>query len=169
MRGNTVQRFSAFSAPVPFEDSTARKCSLHATGILTHDGLAVAECVSKDTGTRKLLCANCKAYVQCYQWAASLGYELRSEWQVKALSLVWQAPDGYKVPSLTSSALTYAGLGRVTSQLKLFESAGLVKYVDGRYLLRNACPSCYRSECASDCGLRFHSTTFAPRRAQTFP
>ena len=41
---------------------------------------------------------------------------------------------------------------------------GLLKRIGTSYLMRDACPSCFRRVCHSECHLHMSATDFAPRR-----
>lgn len=53
--------------------------------------------------------------------------------------------------------------GMMAHQLKALVKDGLIKRVEGRYLVRDACPSCYRRVCSEECMLHF-GEDFVPRR-----
>ena len=46
---------------------------------------------------------------------------------------------------------------------------GLIKRIGTSYLMRDACPSCFRRVCHSDCHLHMSVTDFAPRRETQLP
>ena len=148
-----IARFAKLTEPRVYHGSM-RICSLTATSVLTHakSQMAVAECQATDTGARRMLCASCASYVQSYQWALGLGVTIGSETELLALAHVWSAPEGYTVPQVESRGGLFRHNHRA-HHLARFVKAGLLKKVAGRYLLRDACPVCYRRSCGEDCPL----------------
>ena len=59
--------------------------------------------------------------------------------------------------------LSYQALGMVAHHLNKLIRVGLVKRIGDRYLIRDACPSCFRRVCSEECKLHFGGE-FAPRR-----
>lgn len=158
-------RFAKFTQPTRYT-GPARRCSLTPTPSLNHsrNTIAVGECVSTDTGARRLLCAACMTYVQAFQWAAQQSQPIKSELQLKTLAMVWDAPQGFVVPPARMFGAGYTG-NRVAHHLKAFVRAGLMRKADDRYVLRDACPACHqRYECAPECALSMTAPNFSPRR-----
>ncbi len=158
-------RFAKFTPPTRYT-GPARRCSLTPTPSLnhSHNTIAVGECVSTDTGARRLLCAACLTYVQAFQWAAQQSQPIKSELQLKTLAMVWDAPQGFVVPPARMFGAGYTG-NHVAHHLKAFVRSGLMRKADDRYVLRDACPACYRrGGCAKECGMHFEPEHFAMRR-----
>ena len=84
--------------------------------------------------------------------------------QLAALAYVWRAELGFVMPSIQSFSGSYQTLGMIAHHLNKLVKAGLLKRIGDRYLMRDACPSCFRRVCNSDCHLHMSATDFVPRR-----
>ena len=117
------------------------------------------------TGQSVLLCSHCASYVEVLQWLAQIGHrDDMGTGQLAALAYVWRAELGFVMPSIQGYG-SYQTLGRIAHNLNKLVKVGLIKRIGDRYLMRDACPSCFRrGGCAADCGLHFDPETFAPRR-----
>ena len=68
------------------------------------------------------------------------------------------------MPDVKAFAGSYQTLGMVAHNLGELDKEGLVKRIGGRYLMRDACPLCFRrGGCTAECGLHF-GVEFSPRR-----
>lgn len=160
-----ISRFAQWDAPTAYG---AGECSVKGASVLKHtdgDLRAVAETRNRMTGARIVLCADCLSYVEAYHWAAANGVHQLSEHKLLALAYVWRAECGYEVPTPIAYRGSLAELGAVTNALHSLTRTGHIKRIGNRYLMRDACPSCFRrGGCAAECGLNFDTETFAPRR-----
>ena len=87
-----------------------------------------------------------------------------SEHKLLALAFVWRAECGYEVPTPIAYRGSLAELGAVTNALHSLTRTGHIKRIGSRYLMRDACPSCFRrGGCAAECMLHM-GEEFAPRR-----
>jgi hypothetical protein len=154
-----------FEPPTPYR-GLPRHCTLIGASVLVHstDKKAVAETVRTDTKARVLLCDHCRSYVEAYHWAAGQGLHIESETLLSALALVWRSELGYQMGPVNQWRGSQVQLRHLGHNLKVLVLSGHLKKIGTRYLLRDACPSCFRRVCSKDCGLHFDSETFAPRR-----
>lgn len=146
--------------------TTDHLCSLTASALLPHSKTKTAiYSARKPTGTKVLLCESCATYAQAHRWGTEQGLHLESVAGLLALSLVFSAECGYRLPGLRHSTIPPKTLGNVAFWLRKLCRAGAVCRVGDLYLLRDACPACYRrGGCAKECGLRFDPEHFAVRR-----
>ena len=162
-----ITRFAQWERPTAYTDRAVRECSVKGASVLKHadgDLRAVAETRNRATGARIVLCADCLIYVEAYHWASANGVRQMSEHKLLALSYVWRAECGYEVPTPLAYRGSLAELGTVTNALHRLTQTGHVKRIGSRYLLRDACPSCFRrGGCAAECMLHM-GENFAPRR-----
>jgi hypothetical protein len=79
------------------------------------------------------------------------------------LALSSSAELGFVMPSIQSFSGSYQTLGMIAHHLNKLVKAGLLKRIGDRYLMRDACPECYRRVCSKECALHF-GAEFAPRR-----
>lgn len=161
-----IQRFGLFTHPIPYRGQ-ARHCTLQASPVLTHSAskLAIAEAVKTDTRTRVLLCADCTAYIEAYRWAKSMGLTIAGDTLLMTLAMVWRSPTGYLLPKVRETTIPIRRLENVAHHLGQLVKRGLLQKVADRYLMRDACPSCYRRGAHDiNCGLRFDPEHFAVRR-----
>ena len=162
-----ITRFAQWERPTAYTDRAVRECSVKGASVLKHadgDLRAVAETRNRATGARIVLCADCLIYVEAYHWASANGVRQMSEHKLLALSYVWRAECGYEVPTPLAYRGSLAELGTVTNALHRLTQTGHVKRIGSRYLLRDACPSCFRrGGCAAECMLHM-GVDFAPRR-----
>lgn len=145
---------------------TARSCTLRTTAILTHCGekRATHQAINEH-GSRVLLCRYCASYVEAYQWAARLRLPPRGEIQISALALVWRCPTGFQLPMVKDGLRSLRHFGAIAKALEDMTKAQLMQKIAGRYLLRDACPGCFRrGSHDQDCGLKFEPERFAERR-----
>lgn len=145
---------------------TARSCTLRTTAILTHCGekRATHQAINEN-GNRVLLCRYCTSYVEAYQWAARMHYPLRGEAQIVALGYVWRSADGFMMPVVKEAPRSVRVLGMIQQTLESMVQGQLLQKIAGRYLLRDACPACFRRGAhGKNCGLEFESEQFAERR-----
>ena len=118
-------------------------------------------------GQLVLLCSHCASYVEVLRWLARIGYaDDVGVGQLAALAYVWRAVDGFVMPLVESFSGSYQALGMVAHHLNKLIRVGLVKRIGDRYLLRDACPSCFRRVCSEECMLHF-GAEFAPQREST--
>ena len=160
-----IQRFGLFAQPTPYRGQT-RPCTLIGASVLCHsaDKKAVAETVRTDTGVRVLLCDHCRSYVEAYHWAASQGLVIGSETLLYALALVWRYECGYTAPIVQKWQGSRIQLSHLSHNLKALCGSGHLQRIDGRYLLHDACPACYRrGGCDKKCMLHM-GEDFAQRR-----
>ena len=159
-----IQRFGLFATPTPYRGQ-ARTCTLIGASVLCHaaDKKATAETVRTDTGVRVLLCAQCRSYVEAYHWASAQGLVIGSETLLYALALVWRSEVGYTVPPVQLWQGSRYQMSHLSHNLKKLCASGHLKRIGSVYLLRDACPSCFRRVCAKNCGLHF-GEEFAVRR-----
>ena len=161
-----IQRFGLFTHPTSYRGQ-ARHCTLQASPVLTHSAgkLAVAEAVKTDTKTRVLLCADCTAYIEAYRWAKWMGLTIAGDTLLLTLSRVWRSPTGYLLPKVRETTIPIRRLENVAHHLGKLVKLGLLQKVADRYLMRDACPACFRRGAHDlDCGLRFDPADFAVRR-----
>lgn len=158
-----VGRFGTWTKPTAYNGSG--QCSIMGASILKHapHKIAVAETRSQ-TGAKILLCADCLSYVEAYQWAISTGVEHLSEHKLLALAFVWRAEAGYVLPTPLAYRGSFAELGQVKHALTSLVKSGHIKRIGNTYLMRDACPSCFRRGCSAECVLHFASQDFAVRR-----
>ena len=163
-----ISRFAQWERPTGYTDRAVRECSVKGASVLKHtdgDLRAVAETRNRATNARIVLCADCLSYVEAYHWASANGVHQLSEHKLLALAYVWRAECGYEVPTPLAYRGSLAELGAVTNALHSLTRTGHIKRQGNRYLMRDACPSCFRrGGCAAECGLNFDTETFAPRR-----
>ena len=127
---------------------------------------AVSTCETTK-GQLVLLCSHCASYVEVLRWLARIGYaDDVGVGQLAALAYVWRAVDGFVMPLVESFSGSYQALGMVAHHLNKLIRVGLVKRIGDRYLIRDACPSCFRRVCSEECKLHFGGE-FAPRREST--
>ena len=161
------ERFGAYTGLATVE--TTRPCTLKTTAILTHGGerLATHHAINEH-GSRVLLCSYCASYVEAYQWAARLRLPPRGEIQISALALVWRCPTGFQLPMVKDGLRSLRHFGAIAKALEDMTKAQLMQKINGRYLLRDACPGCLQREAHDkDCRLRFDPEQFAERRHAT--
>ena len=161
-----IQRFGSFTQPTPYRGDT-RHCTLQASPVLTHSAgkIAVARAVKANTETPVLLCADCTAYVEAYRWAHAMGLTIAGDTLLMTLAMVWRSPTGYLLPKVRETTIPIRRLENVAHHLGNLVKLGLLQKVADRYLMRDACPSCYRRGVHDkDCGLRFDPEHFAVRR-----
>lgn len=116
-----------------------------------------------------LLCSHCASYVEVLQWLAQIGHrDDMGTGQLAALAYVWRAELGFVMPSIQGYG-SYQTLGRIAHNLNKLVKVGLIKRIGTSYLMRDACPSCFRRVCHSDCHLHMSVTDFAPRRETQLP
>lgn len=158
------ERFGAYTGLATVE--TTRPCTLKTTAILTHCGekRATHQAINEN-GNRVLLCRYCTSYVEAYQWAARMHYPLRGEAQIVALGYVWRSADGFMMPVVKEAPRSVRVLGMIQQTLESMVQGQLLQKIAGRYLLRDACPGCFRrGSHDQDCGLKFEPEQFAERR-----
>jgi len=166
-----TKRSAHWTAPTGYTGT--KVCDIKATHALTHSvsnrfgrkkAPAVAVCVTT-LGSELYLCAHCLSFVEVLQWLHKLGYrDDLSTGALAALGHVWRADTGFVMPEIKAFSGSYQTLGMVAHNLAKLETQGLVKRIDGRYLLRDACPSCFRrGGCTEQCMLHM-GVSFAPRR-----
>jgi len=165
-----TKRAAHWTAPTGY--TGIKVCDIKATHALTHSvsnrfgrkkAPAVAVCVTT-LGCKLHLCAHCLSFVEVLQWLHKLGYrDDLSTGALAAIGHVWRTDDGFVIPEIKEFAGSYQTLGRVAYHLAGLVKDGLVKRVGARYLLRDACPSCFRRVCSEECMLNF-GAKFAPRR-----
>ena len=68
------------------------------------------------------------------------------------------------MPEIKAFSGSYQTLGMVAHNLIKLATHGLVKRIGDRYLMRDACPSCFRRVCSEECMLHFGAADFAPYR-----
>ena len=161
------ERFGAYTGLATVE--TTRPCTLKTTAILTHCGekRATHQAINEH-GSRVLLCRHCASYVEAYQWAARLRLPPRGEIQISALALVWRCPTGFQLPMVKDGLRSLRHFGAIAKALEDMTKAQLMQKINGRYLLRDACPGCLQREAHDkDCRLRFDPEQFAERRHAT--
>lgn len=161
------ERFGAYTGLATVE--TTRPCTLKTTAILTHCGekRATHQAINEH-GSRVLLCRYCASYVEAYQWAARLRLPPRGEIQISALALVWRCPTGFQLPMVKDGLRSLRHFGAIAKALEDMTKAQLMQKINGRYLLRDACPGCLQREAHDkDCRLRFDPEQFAERRHAT--
>ena len=146
--------------------TTERPCSLDASALLPHSKSKTAtHAARKPTGTKVLLCSSCATYAKAHAWGARQGLHLESVAGLLALSLVFGAECGYRLPSLRHSTIPPKTMGNVAFWLRKLCRAGAVYRSGDLDLLRDACPACYRrGGCAKECGMHFEPEHFAMRR-----
>lgn len=147
-------------------------CEIKANHAMTHShsnrgyrksAPAVAVCVTTK-GQSVLLCSHCASYVEVLQWLSRIGYQDDvGTGQLSALAYVWRAELGFVMPSIQSFSGSYQTLGMVAHHLNKLVKAGLLKRIGDRYLMRDACPACFKRSCDKECGLHM-GAEFAPRR-----
>jgi len=168
-----ISRFAQWESPTAYRAGSlilnprAWECSVKGASVLKHtdgDSRAVAETRNRATGARIVLCADCLSYVEAYHWASANGVHQLSEHKLLALAYVWRAECGYEVPTPIAYRGSLAELGAVTNALHSLTRTGHIKRIGNRYLMRDACPSCFRrGGCAAECMLHM-GEDFAPRR-----
>ena len=153
-----ISRFAQWERPTTaYTDRAVRECSVKGASVLKHtdgDSRAVAETRNRMTGARIVLCADCLSYVEAYHWATANGVHQLSEHRLLALAYVWRAECGYEVPTPNAYRGSLAELGAVTKALHRLTRSGHLKRIGNRYLMRDACPSCFRRRCSAECVLR---------------
>lgn len=165
-----TKRAAQWSAPQAV--SKPGICEIKANHAMTHShsnrgyrktAPAVSVCMTT-TGQSVLLCSHCASYVEVVQWLAKIGYtDDLATGKLAALGHVWRSELGFVMPAVRDFEGSYQTLGMVAHHLAGLVKEGIVKRIDGRYLLRDACPSCYRRVCSKECALHF-GAEFAPRR-----
>lgn len=168
-----ISRFAQWERPTAYRAGSlilnprAWECSVKGASVLKHtagDSRAVAETRNRLTGARIVLCADCLSYVEAYHWAAANGVHQMSEHKLLALAYVWRAECGYEVPTPLAYRGGLAELGHVKHALQSLAASGHIKRIGNRYLMRDACPSCFRrGGCTEQCMLHM-GVSFAPRR-----
>ena len=124
---------------------------------------AVSTCETTK-GQIVLLCSHCASYVDVLRWLARIGYaDDVGTGQLAALAYVWRAELGFVMPSIQGYG-SYQTLGRIAHNLNKLVKVGLIKRIGTSYLMRDACPSCFRRVCHSECHLHMSATDFVPRR-----
>ena len=169
-----TKRAAHWTAPTGYTGT--KVCDIKATHALTHSvsnrfgrkkAPAVAVCVTT-LGCKLHLCAHCLSFVEVLQWLHKLGYrDDLSTGALAALGHVWRADTGFVMPEIKAFSGSYQTLGMVAHNLIKLETQGLVKRIGDRYLMRDACPSCFRRVCSEECMLHFGAADFAPRREST--
>ena len=102
--------------------------------------------------------------MEVLRWLARIGYaDDVGVGQLAVLAYVWRAVDGFVMPLVETFSGSYQALGMVAHHLNKLIMVGLVKRIGDRYLIRDACPSCFRRVCSEECMLNF-GAKFAPRR-----
>lgn len=166
-----TKRAAQWSAPQAV--SKPGICEIKANHAMTHSHsnrgyrkTAPAVSVCRTTkGQSVLLCSHCASYVEVLQWLAQIGHrDDMGTGQLAALAYVWRAELGFVMPSIQSFSGSYQTLGMIAHHLNKLVKAGLLKRIGDRYLMRDACPSCFRRVCNSDCHLHMSATDFVPRR-----
>ena len=169
-------RAARWTAPVDARSTDGpfqQICAIDATPMLPHtvgkrhyrkNAPAVA-CAINTLGKPVALCSNCRSLVEVVQWHAKIGStEDLSEGRLAALSYVWRAELGFTMPIADGFPGGLRTLGAVQHHLARLVSEGLVKKIGTLYLMRDACPSCFRrGGCAAECMLHM-GEDFAPRR-----
>ena len=158
------ERFADFTDIEPTTDT--RNCTLLVCSILPHcPEKQATHQARKGNGSRVLLCRYCVSYIEAFQWAARMLLPLRGETQIAALAMVWRLETGFVVPTVEQGLRSLRYFGGVMTALDAMVKEHLLQKINGRYLLRDACPACYRRGAHSkDCGLRFDPEHFAVRR-----
>ena len=168
-----TRRVAQWTAPKPITEPHA--CDITATHVLMHavpsrsigrKAVPATSVTLSSMGKPVYLCAYCTSYVEIWQWLDKLGVsDDIGGCKLAALGFVWRAECGYEVPTVRDFRGGCLTAGMMAFQLKGLVKDGLIKRVEGRYLMRDACPSCFRrGGCAAECGLNFDTETFAPRR-----
>ena len=168
-----TRRVAQWTAPKPITEPHA--CDITATHVLMHavpsrsigrKAVPATSVTLSSMGKPVYLCAYCTSYVEIWQWLDKLGVsDDIGGCKLAALGFVWRAECGYEVPTVRDFRGGCLTAGMMAFQLKGLVKDGLIKRVEGRYLMRDACPSCLRrGGCAAECGLNFDTETFAPRR-----
>jgi len=150
-------------------------CEIKANHAMTHShsnrgyrktAPAVSVCMTTK-GQSVLLCSHCASYVEVLQWLAQIGHrDDMGTGQLAALAYVWRAELGFVMPMIQNFRGSYQTLGMVAHQLNKLVKVGLLKRIGDRYLMRDACPSCFRRVCSEECMLHF-GAEFAPQREST--
>ena len=158
------ERFADFTDIEPTTDT--RNCTLLVCSILPHcPEKQATHQARKGNGSRVLLCRYCASYVEAFQWAARMHYPLRGEAQIVALGYVWRSREGFMMPSVKDAPRSVRVLGMIQQTLETMVQGQLLQKIAGRYLLRDACPACFRRGAHDiNCGLRFDPEHFAVRR-----
>ena len=171
-----TKRAAHWTAPTGYTGT--KICDIKATSSLCHShsnrgykklAPAIAVCVTT-LGCKVHLCSYCLSYVEVIQWLARLGYRSYgaglSTGAIAAIGHVWRTDDGFVIPEIKEFSGSYQTLGRVAYHLAGLVKDGLVKRIGDRYLMRDACPSCFRRVCSEECMLHF-GAEFAPQREST--
>ncbi len=166
-----TKRAAQWSAPQAV--SKPGICEIKANHAMTHShsnrgyrktAPAVSVCMTT-TGQSVLLCSHCASYVEVLQWLAQIGHrDDMVPGQLAALAYVWRAEQGFVMPAIQSFGGSYQTLGTIAHHLNKLVKLGLLKRIGTSYLMRDACPSCFRRVCNSDCHLHMSATDFVPRR-----
>lgn len=128
---------------------------------------AVSTCETTK-GQIVLLCSHCASYVEVLQWLDRIGHhDDVGTGQLSALAYVWRSEQGFVMPSIQSFSGSYQTLGMVAHHLNKLVKVGLLKRIGDRYLMRDACPICYRRACEKECGLHM-GAEFAQRREPAY-
>ena len=169
-----TNRAAQWSAPKAVLDPGI--CEIKANHALTHSqsnrgyrktAPAVAACETTK-GQAVLLCSHCASYVEVLQWLNRLGFQDDvGTGQLAALSYVWRAELGFVMPSIQSFSGSYQTLGMIAHHLNKLVKAGLLKRIGDRYLMRDACPACFKRTCEKECKLHM-GLDFAPRREAAY-
>ena len=166
-----TKRSAQWSAPQAV--SKPGICEIKANHAMTHSHsnrgyrkTAPAVSVCRTTkGQSVLLCSHCASYVEVLQWLSRIGYQDDvGTGQLSALAYVWRSEQGFVMPSIQSFSGSYQTLGMVAHHLNKLVKLGLLKRIGTSYLMRDACPSCFRRVCHSECHLHMSATDFVPRR-----
>lgn len=170
-----TRRVTAWSAPRAITE--AHGCDITATHVLMHavpsrsigrkSVPATAVSISS-MGKPVHLCAYCASYVELWQWLDRLGVsDDIGGCKLAALGFVWRAECGYVVPTVREFRGGCLTAGMLAFQLRGLVKDGLIKRVEDRYLMRDACPICYRRACEKECGLHM-GAEFAQRREPAY-
>ena len=166
-----TRRASKWTVPKPTTE--AHVCDIDATHALTHSvsnrfgrkkAPAVASCMTT-LGHKLYLCSHCVSYVEVVQWLDKIRYtDDIATGKLAALGYVWRSKLGFVMPAVRDFEGSCQTLGMVAHHLAGLVKEGIVKRIDGRYLLRDACPACYRrGGCDKECMLHM-GEDFAQRR-----
>ena len=166
-----TRRVAQWTAPKPITEPHA--CDITATHVLMHavpsrsigrKAVPATSVTLSSMGKPVYLCAYCTSYVEIWQWLDKLGVsDDIGGCKLAALGFVWRAECGYEVPTVRDLRGGCLTAGMMAFQLKGLVKDGLIKRVEGRYLMRDACPSCFKRACEKECKLHF-GAEFAPRR-----
>lgn len=170
-----TRRVTAWSAPRAITE--AHGCDITATHVLMHSmpsralgrKSVPASAVSiSSQGKPVYLCAYCASYVELWQWLDKLGVsDDIGGCKLAALGFVWRAECGYVVPTVRDFRGGCLTAGMLAFQLRGLLKDGLIKRVGDRYLMRDACPACFKRTCEKECKLHM-GLDFAPRREAAY-